>query len=686
LVVIFAVLGRPPNGEIEAGSAWWRRALRLAISVLVLPALGLAIAFTLMKIAAQTDYWDLPGGRLLDATLSSCQFEHLNLAGIDVEHMICPTRLAAGAFPQVLKDAVIASEDKRFFSHGAIDIPSTARAAWHFLLGDRRGGSTLTQQLARTLLLKKEDRIERKLLEGVLAIRIFARRTRAEIHALYMNVVPHARNMYGFDDPARYYFGVGVQELTLGESALLVGMLPEPNDRDPLKSPDAAVKSAVGVLQRMVAEKMITVEQAARAENELKRRVRNGTLRRGDQVYRRLEYRPYRDLALREAEANGIKLPADYRLFVFIDPGFQRILQTQICSITGPHQGAGVFMRPSGEILALTGSCTYTGAWNRAADIARSIGSAGKLFTLVGVHEAGISLQQRFSTWPLTRSGWPAEPNPLCRKRAKVSLAFALVQSCNRPWTEVAMRLGPRVIDIVKRFDVPPPSTPSLVPIGGVQISPLKLSQAYAALANEGKLPQVRSLIAAIGPRGNILGLPATKQTPKVMSSATASAILKSLRGPVKHGTARAANSVHALVYGKTGTSSRNVDALFVGLTQDFVGSIWLGRDRPAPMPGIHGGGMPARTFAKLTDFYYVRLAQARFGETEASPWDRFGRFASGQSAIKILTALGSLLMTWLLITAVFRRKQRAVGAEQVAEPSVEVLGVSEPSENPWRT
>jgi membrane peptidoglycan carboxypeptidase len=96
-----------------------------------------------------------------------------------------------------------------------------------------------------------------------------------------------------------------VQELTLGESALLVGMLPEPNDRDPLKSPDAAVKSAVGVLQRMVAEKMITVEQAARAENELKRRVRNGTLRRGDQVYRRLEYRPYRDLALREAEAGS---------------------------------------------------------------------------------------------------------------------------------------------------------------------------------------------------------------------------------------------------------------------------------------------------------------------------------------------------------------------------------------------
>ena len=126
--------------------------------------------------------------------------------------MICPTRLGAGEFPQVLKNAVIASEDERFFSHGAIDFPSTVRAAWHFSLGDRQGGSTITQQLARSILLKKEDSLERKLVEAVLAIRIFARLSRTEILTRYMNVVPHARNMYGFDDPARYYFGVGVQE------------------------------------------------------------------------------------------------------------------------------------------------------------------------------------------------------------------------------------------------------------------------------------------------------------------------------------------------------------------------------------------------------------------------------------------------------------------------------------------
>ena len=476
-----SVVQGPVGSEPGGGLSFWRRALRAGITFIVLPALALAIAFTCVKVVAQSDQWDLPGGRLLDAVLSSCQFEHASSSGVDVEHMICPTRLGAGEFPQVLKNAVIASEDERFFSHGAIDFPSTVRAAWHFSLGDRQGGSTITQQLARSILLKKDDSLERKLVEAVLAIRIFARLSRPEILTRYMNVVPHARNMYGFDDPARYYFGVGVQDVSLAEAALLVGMLPEPNNRDPLKTPSAAVESAVTVLERMVAEGMITVDQAARAENELKRRIKTGKLRRGNQTYARLEYRAYRDLAMREARANGIKLPADYRLIVFLDPEFQRTLQAQICSITGTYQGAGFFMRPSGEALALAGSCTYTGEWNRATDIARSIGSTGKLFPLIGVHEAGLSLNERFSTWPLRRSTWPAEPNRLCRKRAAVTLDFALAQSCNRPWTEVSMRLGQRVIDIVRRFDITPPNAPSLVPIGGVQTSPMKLAQAYAA-------------------------------------------------------------------------------------------------------------------------------------------------------------------------------------------------------------
>jgi membrane peptidoglycan carboxypeptidase len=187
-------------------------------------------------------------------------------------------------------------------------------------------------------------------------------------------------------------------------------------------------------------------------------------------------------------------------------------------------------------------------------------------------------------------------------------------------------------------------------------------------------LPHVRFLIAAIGPRGNVVGVPAAKDGPRVMSTATASSVLQALRGPVKRGTARAANSPHALVYGKTGTSSRNEDALFVGLTEGFVGSIWLGYDRPSPMPGIHGGGTPAKAFSKLTDFYYLRLAQTRFAESEemaarASPWGKLRIFAARQPGIIAMTTLGSLVLLCFLLPAFFRRRELPASAPSIEPP-----------------
>lgn len=581
------------------------------LSVLALVVLAWSGAFLLVSTVAHSGRWDLPSGKLLERILSFCQIEHVSRGDVATEHMICPTRLSAHDFPKVLQDAVVASEDERFFSHGALEMRSTARAAWQYLLGNRQGGSTLTQQLARTLLLKKEDSFGRKFLEAVLALRVSERLSRPEILGRYLNVVPHARNMYGFDDPSRYYFGVRVQDLTLAEAALLVGMLPEPNNRDPSRNPDAALNGAFAVIDLMLAQNKITTDAAEVAREDLKRRVGGGRLRRGNKLYERLEFRPYRDLALREARASGIMLATDYRLIVHMDSEFQRNLTAQLCMIAGDHQSAGFFMRPSGEVLAVSGSCAYSGEWNRATDITRSIGSTGKLFPLIGVREASINMRELVSTQPLRRPDWPSEANGSCLKRRAVSLDFALTHSCNRPWTGIAMRLGKRLNDIVRRFEIAPPGAPALVPIGGIQTSPMKLTQAYAALQNDGVLPQVRFLAAVIGPKGKVVGIPPIKEMPRVMSPRTAVAILQNLRGPVKRGTARSANSVHALVYGKTGTSSRNEDALFVGLTRDFVGSFWLGYDRPAPMPGVHGGGAPAKAFAAMTDYHYLKLAHA---------------------------------------------------------------------------
>jgi penicillin-binding protein 1A len=333
--------------------------------------------------------------------------------------------------------------------------------------------------------------------------------------------------------------------------------------------------------------------------------------------------------------------------------------------MAGKHQSAGFFMRPSGEVLAVSGSCRYSGAWNRATDIARSIGSTGKLFPLIGVHEASISMRELVSTRPLRRPDWPSEINSRCLNRKAVRLDFALAQSCNRPWTEIAMRLGQQLNAIVRRFEIPPPGAPALVPIGGIQTSPMKLAQAYGALQNDGMLPQVRFLIAVIGTKGSVLGVPPVKEAQRVMSSRTAASVLQDLRGPVKSGTARSANSVHALVYGKTGTSSRNEDALFVGLTRDFVGSFWVGYDRPAPMPGVHGGGEPAKAFAAMTDRHYLKLARAEHiaRREPKDEWQEWRRIAPAEP-LRSALVFGAMLGMCLLL---LRRPQAA--GEQSAPP-----------------
>jgi penicillin-binding protein 1A len=664
--------GPTPQGPFSAKRLF---KFRTILGVAALVALAWSGSLLLVSTIAHSGRWDLPSGKLLETTLTSCQIEHVSRGGVATEHMICPTRLAAHDFPQVLKDAVVASEDERFFSHGALELRSTARAVWQYFLGNRQGGSTLTQQLARTLFLKKEDSLQRKLLEAVLAVRISALLPRPEILNRYMNAVPHARNMYGFDDPARYYFGVRAQELTLPEAALLVGMLPEPNNRDPSKNPGAALNGALRVIDLMLAQGKITGDAAEEAREELKRRIVGGRLRRGEEVYARLEFRPYRDLALREARSSGIDLDADYRLVVFMDAEFQRKLAGQICAIAGKHQSAGFFMHPSGEVLAVSGSCSYRGEWNRATDIVRSIGSTGKLFPLIGVREAAMSMRERVSTRPLRRPDWPSEVNSRCLTKRAVTLDFALAQSCNRPWTEIAMRLGGRLNDIVRRFEIAPPAAPALVPIGGVQTSPMKLTRAYAALENDGILPQVRFLIAVIGAKGNLLGVPAVKESKRVMSPRTAAFVLQDLRAPVKQGTARSANSAHALVFGKTGTSSRNEDALFVGLTRDFAGCFWLGHDRPAPMPGVHGGGGPAKAFAAMTDFHYLRLARAEFvAKREPKDEWREWRKIAPPEPLRSALVFGAVLMMCALLA---RKPQRAgvksaAPVPDAAEPQVQ--------------
>jgi penicillin-binding protein 1A len=442
-----------------------------------------------------------------------------------------------------------------------------------------------------------------------LAPRIERVLTKPEILAAYMNVVPHARGMNGFDAAARYFFGVPVNAIRLEEAALLVGMLPAPNDRDPARNPQAALESATRVLERMFEQDRISEAREQAAVSELTRRLEGGGLLRGHATIAKVEIRPYRDLAIAEAAHRGADVEDDYRLIVIMDPAVQGWVVDATERIAGPNQAAGVFIRPTGEVLGIAGSRDYVeSSLNRAYRTRQQIGSTGKLFVLVAAYEYGISPNREFPSRSLDGRGWPAEPSRLCKGR-DMTLTEALTHSCNRPFTWAAYELAHRLTTVVDRFDLTPPDAPALVPLGGIETSPLRLARAYAAVANKGRLPRIRSLIAALGRRGNVLYAPAS-YSEAVMSPEIALRVRQALRSPVEAGTARLADSSHAIVYGKTGTTSRDKDALFVGLTNDYVGAFWIGDDHGQGMDHVVGGGAPARAFGWVTDAYYTSKAE----------------------------------------------------------------------------
>jgi len=550
----------------------------------------------------------LPSGDVLAKALRSCQF--VRYGGRD--YTLCPQRLGYRAFPKHLADALVASEDRGFFAHGGIDKRAVLHAALSNLgrslrerrLVVRRGGSTITQQFARTLFLDERDGLGRKVEELALAPRIEAMLDKKQILAGYMNVVPHARGMYGFDAAARHFFGVPVGSIDLAEAALLVGMLPAPNDRDPVRRPEPAYEAAVRVLERMADAGMIGQAQVKRAEQELRFRVLGRKLKRGRSARLEEETRPYRDLALAEAKRHGANLGDDFRLVTHMDLGLQDKVVAATRRIAGRYQAAGVFLRPSGEVLAIAGSRDYAeSSFNRAFQSNQPIGSTGKLFVLVAGREHAFDPKRRFPAKPLRNGDWPAEPNRQCRQ--EMTLAEAFAESCNRPFAWAAAELDGRLTRTVERFELKPPDAPALVPLGRIETSPLMLARSYAAVANDGALPQARALVAVLGRSGGIRYVPAADAR-RVMSSETAKAVLATLRTPVRHGTGRRAAARLTAVYGKTGTTTGDQDALFVGLTRDFVGAFWVGDDQNRRMQGVSGSGAPARAFAWVTDAYYA--------------------------------------------------------------------------------
>ena len=499
--------------------------------------------------------------------------------------------------PKHMIDAIVAIEDRRFWYHPGIDPIGLARAMWANLRAGRvvEGGSTLTQQLAKNLFLERKRTLWRKAQEAALALWLEWKLTKKEILSLYLNRVYFGAGAYGVEQAAKRYFNKPASRLTLGEAALLAGLVKAPSAYNPLKHRERALKRAKVVLAAMVDAGYISKKQAARA-------------------MRSIRFRPS-DLG-QSSSANYVadwivgQLPKligkwDESILVetTIDRRVQgvaaRVLRRTLAKVGRRRrigQGAIVVMAPDGSLRAMVGGRRYTkNAFNRATRAKRQPGSAFKPFVYLTALEAGYTPVSVVVDEPV-RIGDHVVRNHDNRYLGPVTLTTALAKSINTVAVKLALNLGPkRVIETAYRLGISSPLEPvPSIALGVSSVSPLELVSAYAPFANGGRLVSPWVVKRIVTRSGQVIYERKGSGLGRVVNPEHVGMMNYMLRAVVREGTGRKAFFRGQDIAGKTGTSQKFRDAWFVGYTGHLLGVVWLGNDDNRPMRGVGGGGWPA--------------------------------------------------------------------------------------------
>ena len=504
--------------------------------------------------------------------------------------------------PSYVPDAVLAIEDRRFYHHPGFDPIGMARAAIANAKAKRivQGGSTLTQQLAKNLFLTPAQTPRRKVQELILAVWLEAKFSKKEILALYLNRVYFGAGAYGIEAAAQRYFNKPASKLTLGEAALLAGMLKAPSRYSPINDTARAERRATIVLDEMVATRRIT---PAQRELAFKSPVRISAVLAAqraqyfvdwvDAQVRRMVGEPRQDLIVETTLDLPLQAAGENALSKGIAAAAQRVQQGALVAIDG-----------EGRVRAFVGGKSYAESqFNRASEARRQAGSAFKPFVYLTAMEVGKTPYDSAIDEPIRIGNW--EPRNYTGKYlGNITLQTALAQSINTVAARLATEVGTgSVAATAHRLGIGSEiqTQPSMA-LGAVEVSPLEMAQAYAPFANGGAyvkpygVEKIRTSSGKVlydhgvesGGRRTVIGTPALQYMNQMM------------RQVLIDGTGTRARVAGYDIAGKTGTTSDYRDAWFVGYTGGFVTAVWLGRDDNSPMRRVTGGGAPAsiwRTF-----------------------------------------------------------------------------------------
>lgn len=501
--------------------------------------------------------------------------------------------------PPHLIEAVIATEDRRFYSHFGIDPLGLMRAAAVDIMAGAfvEGGSTITQQLAKNLFLKPDRTIQRKIEEMVYAIWLERRFDKNQIMELYLNRVYFGGGAYGVEAASRRYFGKSATDLNLPESALLAGLLKAPSTYAPTRSRALANSRLEVVLDNMVDAGFITEAEAKRAAEEPL-----GLRAEGDQTGF-----PYIVDWVAELlpEYVGEK-HGDLIVTTSIEPSLQKTAQTVLRKKLetegkdgGAHEGAVVVLSTDGAVRALVGGRSYqTSPYNRAVKAKRQPGSAFKPFVYLAAMEAGYTPDSLAIDSPVDMGGWTPK-NYKARYHGEVTLRQGLEKSLNSVAVKLIRQVGPaRVVRTAHRMGIDSKLgiEPSIA-LGTSEVSLLELTASYAPFANGGMRAQTHVIEEIRNADGRVLYRWQPSPAAPAVGRAQLGAMNDMMNAVMVSGTGRRAGIPKHVAGGKTGTTQSSKDAWFVGYTAHYLAGVWIGNDDNTPMKKVTGGTIPAEVW-----------------------------------------------------------------------------------------
>ncbi|MGE5478685.1 MAG: transglycosylase domain-containing protein [Bacteroidales bacterium] len=590
---------KPPRQKTGGGGGrkWVKRLLVWGLTLAIWVGIGLAGLIAYYAV-------DLPDIDKMTATTRRPSVVFVSAEGDtfaaygDIYGQPLDLKDIAPAIPQ----AVMATEDRRFYSHFGLDVWGLGRAIVTNLRAGHvvQGGSTITQQLAKNLFLKPDRTLKRKVQELLMAMWLEHRFTKEQLLTLYLNRVYLGSGTFGVDAAAKRYFDVSARNVSLYQAAVIAGLLKAPSRYSPLNDPEASHKRTVEVLQNMVEAGYIDQKTADYA-----------ALTGAAQMVRRPQSagRYFADWIMANLDQMGEVQGKDIVVRTTLDLGLQRKAEAELKALLDANgaksqvsQGAVVVLSPDGAVRALVGGKDYDDSqFNRATQGLRQPGSSFKPFVYLAAMEKGFSPSDTFEDAPIRLGNWsPGNYNG--KFEGPMSLHRAFANSTNTIAVRLIEEVGPqRVIALAHKLGITSElRNDASLALGTSEASLLEMTTAYAPFANGGEGVSAFGVEAITDPQGKVLWQRQGGGFGQLISDRALANMHELMQAVITEGTGKAAR-LDRPAAGKTGTTQDYRDAWFMGFTADYVAGVWLGNDdQRHEMKKVTGGGLPAQLWKNI--------------------------------------------------------------------------------------